>query len=350
MGKTWAYWLEELGQEQTGLVGRKCANLGEMTSLGLPVPRGFALSLDAYRDFMSLTGAVADIRQCIAAQASDFPQTDKFNSLSRRIRRIAESKTMSRDMEETILGYYAGLCRRCNCPQVAVAVRSAGPVSHPGQYETLLNISGEAALIDGIKKVWASSFNARSLAFRSQRGEALDSDPIGVAILAMVNARAAGVALTADPNTGDASRIVIEANWGLGESVVNGESTPDVYVLDKTSLAIVEKRLGPKAKCVVLGQSGVTETETGQEKATRFCLTGEETAAIARLGKKLEDHFGVPQDIEWAVDQDAKNPADSVVLLQCRPAVIAQQKSEVDQVIDLMLDRFSGGTIKGPGL
>jgi len=344
----WIFRLEELGQEHGDLVGKKCANLGEIARMGLAVPGGFALSVDAYRDFMNMTPAANEIREYFSRSGSSPDDTGQFDGLSASIRRIVESEAMPEEMKEKVIEYYRELCRKCNIPEVAVSVRSSGPVSHPGQYETYLNVSGESEVIDKIKKVWASTFNARSLAFRKQKALPLESDPIGVAVLGMVRAKAAGIIFTADPNTGDTSRMIIEANWGLGESVVSGSSTPDIYTLNKDTLEVVEKTLGPKSRYITPGEAGTTEVETSPEKSSAFCLSDEEAKAIAGLGKKLEDRFNAPQDIEWAIDQDAALP-ESIVLLQTRAEVIAQEKSHADQIVDLMLNRFSGGPGFGGG-
>jgi len=339
--KRWVFWFEELGQEHNDLVGKKCANLGEMTKIGLRVPPGFALSVEAYKDFMRMTGAIYEIQKYL----TKFGPKDlkQFNESSADIRQIVQSKAMPEEMKETIVSHYKELCRRCNTVEVAVSTRSAGSVSHPGQYETYLNVIGESDLVDKIRKVWASTFNPRSLTFRSRKGTPLESDPIGVAVLKMVNARAAGVIFTADPNTGDTTRMIIEANWGLGESVVSGESTPDVYILDKESLEIRERKLGPKSRYVTFKEVGVAGEEIPPEKRGKFCLSDEEAKEIAKLGKILENHFGVPQDAEWAIDEALPFP-ESVILLQTRAEVIAQRKSPVDQIVDLMLSRFSRGT------
>jgi pyruvate, water dikinase len=345
----WTLWLEELGQEHAKLVGRKCANLGEMTRMKLPVPAGFALSIDTYLDFMHLTAAEQEIREYLSRFSHTSLEISQLTEISLKIRQIVQSKELPGEIEDDIVKHYRGLCQNCRSTGVAVSVRSAGPVSHPGQYETYLNVTGETEVLDKIKKVWASSFNPRSLAFRKQNGMPLESDPIGVAVLKMVNARAAGVVFTADPNNGDLSRMLIEANWGLGESVVNGESTPDVFIVDKNNLEILEKRLGPKYRCVILDIKGVSEVSVPPEKSSSFCLNDEEVKAIVKLAKVLEDHFGVPQDIEWAIDQDSP-PPDNYVLLQTRPAIIAQKKTSVDQIADLMLEHFSGGAAFGSGL
>jgi pyruvate,water dikinase len=336
------FWLEELGREDHALVGRKCANLAEMMQLGLKVPQGFAVSLEAYIDFMNRTGAAGEIKECIRTSHSTGRDYRQFIELSSRIRQIVQAQEVPAEISEAVLGRYHELGLRCRASPLAVSVRSAGPVSRPGQYETSLNVSGDAAVMENLKKVWASTFNPRSLAFRSQKGLPLESDPIGIAVLKMVRAKAAGVVFTADPNTGEASRITIEANWGLGESVVGGTTAPDIYILEKGSLEIQDRILGTKSRSFVLVESGVAEVETAPGKAAAFCLSDEEVKAIATAAKKLEQHFGVAQDIEWALDEDAIS-SDNVVLLQARPEVIARTKSPVDQIVDLMLDRFSGG-------
>jgi len=341
MPERYIFWIEELGQEHCEIVGKKCGNLGEMAKIGLLVPPGFALSVEAYKDFMIQTNARREIQNYLSQLSGDIETIEQFNQASRDIRQIVESKEMPEAMKDTILSFYDGLCRRCDCV-VAVSTRSAGPMSHPGQYETYLNVKGKADLLEKIKKVWASSFNPRSLAFRKRKALPLENDPIGVAVLKMVNARAAGVVFTADPNTGDTSRMIMEANWGLGESVVSGELLPDVYVLKKDTLEILEKKLGKKSKYVTCKELGVAEEECPADLSGAFCLRDEEAKEIGKLGILLENHFGVPQDVEWAIERDLELPK-SIILLQTRPAVIARKKSPVDQVVDLMLNLYSKG-------
>ena len=341
MPERYIFWIEELGQEHCEIVGKKCGNLGEMAKIGLLVPPGFALSVEAYKDFMIQTNARREIQNYLSQVSGDIETIEQFNQASRDIRQIVESKEMPETMKDTILSFYDGLCRRCDCV-VAVSTRSAGPVSHPGQYETYLNVKGKTDLLEKIKKVWASSFNPRSLAFRKRKALPLENDPIGVAVLKMVNARAAGVIFTADPNTGDLSKMILEANWGLGESVVSGELMPDVYVLKKDTLEILEKKLGKKSKYVTCKELGVAEEECPADLSGAFCLRDEEAKEVGKLGILLENHFGVPQDVEWAIERDLELPK-SIILLQTRPAVIARKKSPVDQVVDLMLDLYSKG-------
>jgi pyruvate,water dikinase len=311
-----------------------------MAKIGLPVSPGFALSVEAYKDFLAQTNAIREIKDYLCQLSGDIEDIEQFNQVSRDIRQIAESKEMPDGMKELILSYYDQLCRKCNCADVAVSTRSAGPISHPGQYETYLNVKGKADLLEKIRKVWVSSFNPRSLAFRKRKELPLENDPIGVVVLKMVNARTAGIVFTADPNTGDTSRMIIEANWGLGESVVGGEAMPDVYVLKKESLEILEKKLGKKSRYVTCKELGVAEEDCPADLSGAFCLTDEEAKEIGKLGILLEKHFGVPQDVEWAIERDLELPK-SIIPLQTRAEVIAQKKSPVDQVVDLMLNLYS---------
>ena len=336
----WIYWFDELGQELNDFVGKKCANLGEMTCMGLRVPPGFALSLKACTDFMTLSGAEGEIKAYLDKAGPDLHRIEALNEASADLRNIVDSKEIPGEIREAIVSCYQQLCARCNTPDVAVSVRSAGAKSHPGQYETHLNVRGESEVTSKVKKVWSSAFNPRSIAARKRAGLPLHSDPIGVAVLKMVNARCAGVLFTADPNTGDHSRMIIEANWGLGESVVGGQAMPDVFIVQKDNLEIIERRLGDKGRVVKCHYQGVVEEQASEEQKCAFCLTDEEVVEIGRLGKVLEERFKVPQDVEWAVECNQACP-ESVILLQTRAGVIAQKADPVDQVINLMIGRFS---------
>ncbi len=339
MGDKWIYWFQELGREHNGLVGKKCANLGEMTKLGLAVPQGFALSLDAYKLFMDLTGAADEMSQLVSGVEGLTDKIGGLNELSRTLRQLVESKPMPSEMEEVIASYYLELCTRCGVPDVPVSTRSAGAVSRPGQYETHLNVKGTTDVMENVKRVWSSSLNPVSLAFRKQKGLPLESDPIGVAVLKMVNARAAGIIFTAEPNSGDPSRVIIEANWGLGESVVGGECMPDTYLVNRKTLTVAERRMGAKQRCVLPTDKGVIERAQEQDRSCVFCLTDEEAAEIAKVGIRLEEHFGAPQDAEWAIDSDLPFPRN-IIWLQTRNEVLAKKKEPVDQLLDMMVTSF----------
>jgi pyruvate,water dikinase len=317
MAEKWIYWFEEIGKEQNDIVGKKCANLGEMTRIGLPVPKGFALSVRAEERFLKETGAEDEIKKYLEKYGK-VDGIDAYNEVSDALRKIVDSKKIPKEMKDTIIAYYDKMCRELG-PDAPVSVRSAGTVSHPGQYETYLNVKGKADLQEKIIKVWSSIYNARTIAALAHKGEPIWKSPlIGVAVLQLVNARCAGVGFTCDPISGDPSQICIEGNWGFGESVVAGIMTPDRFVVDKKTLNIVSREVREKQTRIVSTTKGVVEEELPPDKQAMACVSDEEIKKIAELAIKLEEHWGIAQDMEWAVTDDIPAP-DNIFLLQTRP-------------------------------
>jgi len=328
----WIYRFDELGKEQNDLVGKKCANIGEMTKAGFRVPPGFALTLGAYERFMKESGVIEDVREYLKTfradpdLSSDMP---KFDKAAEDLRGILESKSLPQDMDDTIRQYYDDLCQETGMNDIPVATRSAGPASHPGQYETFLHIVGVSNVIQHIKKVWSSTFNPRSIIARARLGLPLEYDPIGVAVLKMVNARSAGVMFTLNPVNGDPSVCVIEGNWGLGESVVSGAVTPDKWVVDKVIFEILETSIANKHKEFVFYdvEGKATLVDLNDDRQDRPCLNRDEIIELVKTGKKLEKHYNIAQDMEWSIDKDLSFP-DNVFMVQCRPEQVWTRKKK----------------------
>ena len=334
-------WLHDLGKEHDELVGKKCANLGEMTRLGMQVPPGFAIGADAYRRYMEETGVGDRIAKYFASLGDDLRRS--FSSqieASRCARELVRSAPMPAELGDEIERSYEGLCARCGIADVPVAVRSSGAVSMPGQMETYLHVRGGDAVKRRVKDVWESAFNTRAIAFRLERGMPVDRAPIGVGILQMVNAKSAGVALTLDPLTGETDRVVIEGSWGLGESVVSGELTPDHFVVTKDGAAI-ERRVQRKTRWVVPAGGGTANADLPPELQDAPCLGDDEIRELARVAVSVERHFGGPQDLEWVVDRDLPFP-QNVFWVQARPAKYTPKtkSAEIDYLIDQMVRLF----------
>jgi len=328
------YWMRGLDKSYLNVVGKKCANLAEMRNKGLPAPPGFAVSVFGYERFMSETG----IGQKINGYLQQNYGTDKLKKASEAeaasaaIRKMIEDTPMPEDMEREIIGSYTALCRDMGREDIEVAVRSSGAISMPGQFETYLYVRGVHEVVKHVIRCWSSTFTPRAIMFRAEKGLNVGIWPIGVAVIKMVNAKASGVMFTLNPVTGDRSKITIEANWGLGESVVSGRIEPDRFKINKITLEIEEKRLGRKEEEYIYdsGKRVVEFREVSPERRSEFCLTDEEIIKLVNLGKQAEKLFGgEPQDIEWAIDKDLP-PGENTLLLQSRPETIWASKQKKD--------------------
>lgn len=332
------YWLDELNQAFSDLVGKKCANLGEMTGLGLKVPPGFAVSIDAYEQYMQRTDLGERVADYFAEQGTSLDKDlAKQMEASKAVQEMFRNTPMPADLDKEIAAYYQTLCEKSGNEDLAVAVRSSGAISMPGQMETYLNVTGAQDVVRKIIAVWASSFNNRAIAFRLERELPIDKAPIGVAVLRMVDARSAGIVLTLVPTTGALDKVVIEGNWGLGESVVSGEVNPDSFTVDKDTLAI-EKKLSTKTHYVIRAGEGTVMVDVPPEKQALPCLNDDEILEITRIAKQTESHFGVPQDMEWVVDDKLPFP-ENIIWVQTRPAKSAAQ--DEDEEIDYLLDQMA---------
>jgi len=336
------YWFEEIGREHNDRVGKKCANLGEMTRMGLAVPPGFAISIEMYRAFIRESGAAEEMSRYVEGVGDVKGKgVGVFDEMSGDLRTMIEGKGMPEGIKNEILSYYEELCQRLDISEVAVSVRSAGTESRPGMFETYLNVRGGNDLLEKVKKVWASAYTTRAIAFRVNKGFSILGDELGVAIPKMVNARASGIGFTVNPVDGDGSKIIIEANWGLGEGVVSGAESVDGFVVDKASLEILTRSIGAKTRCVVNKERGAEWDDVLLEKQRVACLSDEEIQEVAKLARSLEERLGCAQDMEWAIDDDIQFP-NNIFLLQTRPAKVQVKKpvSTTDRIIDLIAKRY----------
>ena len=355
-------WFEELGKEDIPLVGGKNANLGEMLKAGIPVPPGFAITAHAYKRFIEETGIAEQIYKIIEETVTDPNDPKQYEEASKRIRSLIESTPMPDYLAEAIKQAYRELCNRTNIVNISVAVRSSATAedlpdaSFAGQQETYLNVTGEDKLLEKTVKCWSSLFTPRAIFYRTQKGFRHEDVLISVGVQKMVNAKAAGVMFTINPVTGDRNQIVIEANWGLGESVVSGAVTPDYYAVDKNTMKIIEKKIAKKTvEYVKNPETGETiHAEVPPERQEIPCLTDEEILRLAELGKKIEEHYGKAQDIEWAIDRDLPFP-ENVFIVQSRPetvwslmtkAEVKAEKAEVAAPIELKVVTKGIGTGK----
>ncbi len=338
------YWFDELGKEHNDIVGKKSANLGEMVRMGLAVPPGFAVPIDMYRKFIKETGAEGEMSSYI----KKFDETkgaglQVFEEMSEKLRSVIEAKEILPSARECITSYYTELCHKTGIENVAVSIRSAGTESRPGMFETYLNVRGIEELLEKVKKVWSSAFTPRAIAFRINKGLPILGDELGVAVQKMVNARASGIAFTVNPVDGDASKITIEANWGLGEGVVSGAESVDTFQVEKNFLEIAAKHTGNKKRGVFYTEAGADWADVPAEKRCTPCLLDEEAVEIARVAKSVEETLASPQDMEWVIDQDIDFPRN-IFWVQTRPAKVAARKVESasSHIAELIAKKYQG--------
>jgi pyruvate,water dikinase len=333
-------WFEDLGRADIALVGGKNASLGEMVrhlgARGVAVPPGFATAAQAFWhfiDFNQLRDVIATALQDLEAGRTPLPEAGQT------IRRAILRGEWPKDTAASISGVYKELCRRVGKPDAAVAVRSSATAedlpdaSFAGQQETFLNIRGEAALLEACRRCFASLFTDRAISYRQTKGFDHLKVALSVGVQTMVRSDvgSAGVMFTIDTETGFDKIVVIDAAWGLGETVVQGTVDPDEYQVfkpllsDPSLMPIVEKRLGVKAQKMVYAREGERTTRTvPTSKAERaaFVLSDQDILTLGRWGCVIEEHYGCPMDIEWA--KDGEN--GGLFIVQARPETVQSRK------------------------
>ncbi|MCY1676097.1 PEP-utilizing enzyme [Pseudarthrobacter sp. SL88] len=318
-------------------VGGKAANLGELLSAGLPVPEGFCLTTEAYRLVTGIPDAVnpelaavqAALRMAqggpgqpdsaapeataLGIPAPDIPALD-IPALAAKARAAVVSAPLPPEVSAAVERAYGQMG-----PDVPVAVRSSATAedlpfaSFAGQQDTYLNVVGAVAVLEAVRNCWASLWTDRATTYRASLGIDPAEVALAVVVQRMVDVETAGVLFTANPVSGRRNEAVIDASPGLGEAVVSGAVNPDHFVVDPAAGRVVERRQGDKKIAVLAVPGGGTHTVAAADHAG-FCLTDRQAADLARLGLKAEQHFGAPQDLEWAISRGG-----ALWLTQSRP-------------------------------
>jgi rifampicin phosphotransferase len=295
------------------LAGGKGASLARLAAAGLPVPAGFHVTTAAYGRFVAENGLQHLIVAAAAAAVADNPAT--LEQAARRIEDLFARASMPAEIVESIQQSYAAL----GAGDLAVAVRSSATaedlpeLSFAGQQETYLNICGAASVLAAVQRCWASLWTARAIGYRARHGIAPDDVGLAVVVQELVPADAAGVLFTANPLTGARDQLVINAAWGLGEAIVGGQVTPDTLVVDRTTAAVIEQQISRKEQMTVRTAEGTREQPVPAEQRDRAVLSPAQATELARLGLRIEQLYGQPMDIEWAVH------GERMSIVQARP-------------------------------
>ena len=320
-------WLSECDKTSLPQVGGKNANLGEMIKMGLPVPEGFAVTVDAYQEALRQGGIEDEIYGTLSGL--DPMDLEALELAGQKARELVIAAGMPPEIKAHITEYYEALAKKYNAADLPVAVRSSATAedlptaSFAGQQDTYLWIKGSDEVITSVVRCWASLFTDRAIFYRVMKGFAHDKVLISVGIQKMVNAKAAGVLFTLNPVDGDESKIAIEGTWGLGEAIVSGVVTPDSWFLDKDELKVIDKRASVKTveHIVDLETGKVVAKDIPPQRQSAFCLSDEEPIELAKIAKGIEQHYGIAQDMEWAIDNELPFP-QSIFILQTRPETV----------------------------
>ncbi len=307
-------------------VGGKGLSLAKMINAGLPVPGGFHITTEAYRQFVAANGLQAKIQTALSD--ADLSQPATLETASASIGRCFAESRIPEDVETAIREAYATLDNRQSIIEnrqssivnrKSVAVRSSATaedlpeMSFAGQQETYLNIRGEGALLEAVKKCWASLWTARAIAYRIKNNIDQNTVALAVVVQEMVNAEAAGILFTANPISGRRDEMVINAAWGLGEAIVGGLVSPDTIVADKATGKVKTVEIAEKTVITVLTESGTEEKPLEEARRKSGVLNEAQVAELAALARKIEDFYGSLQDIEWC------HANDHFYIVQARP-------------------------------
>jgi len=315
-------WLEEIRKEDIISVGGKGASLGEMASIGLPVPKAFVVTAQAFRRFLVETG----LEQKIFASYQNLNVED--NEALEKAAEGAKTMVLKAKMPAAIRDDIKKAYKKMADADLIVAVRSSATAedlpdaSFAGQQETYLNIRGEAALLDSVQKCWASLYGARAIYYRAKQGFDDHTVNIAVVVQQLVHSEKAGVMFTSHPITGEPKSIV-EGSWGLGEAVVSGTVSPDNYVFDQKSEKVVDTFIAnKKVEIIADGNHGTKVVDVVGARQDAQVLSEAEVAKLAMYGKIAEDHYGIPQDVEWGI------VGGTFYILQSRPITTIGNRKE----------------------
>jgi pyruvate,water dikinase len=353
-------WLGEEAAGDAKLVGGKAAGLSGMIKAGIPVPPGFIVTTEAYKQFVLETGIAGYIKY-VLEEVVVSGKPSEYEKASELIRSKFARTPMPHRIVSEIVEAYRRLAELSGVEEPLVAVRSSATVedlpeaSFAGQQETYLNVKGADSVVEMVKRAWSSLWTARALSYRDSLNVDHEAALMAVIVQKMVNSRSSGVAFTIHPVTGEEDKVVIEAIWGLGEYIVGGKVTPDRFVISKSNLEILEKRVSEKRKALFYDPRSSSNVEVevpaGDEdvknlhlkypeiaelivkhgvRADRQALNDDEVRLLAGLALKVESYFGKPMDVEWAIDADIPGP-NNIFLVQARPETVWSKRKAVEK-------------------
>ena len=329
-------WFKDLNKDSIATAGGKGANLAEMINAGLPVPNGFAVTAQTYKEFIERTGIKDKIQDKLKDLNVD--DTATLQRVAKEVQKIIIDTEILEEMKEEIIDNYELLGAEneahdlIEAKEVFVAVRSSATAedlpeaSFAGQQATYLNVKGKAKVMTAVRACWASLFTARAIYYRTKNKFEHDKVLISAIVQKMVNSDKAGIMFTINPSTNQEDEIVIEAVYGLGESIVSGSVNPDTYIVDKNTKEIKSMKVKKQEWGLFRNEQGENEKQDiPDNEQGRQIIPDSEIKELARLGRRIEEHYQKPMDIEWAIEKD------QVLIVQARAVTTFHKEEKVEE-------------------
>ncbi|OGI14837.1 hypothetical protein A3K63_03955 [Candidatus Micrarchaeota archaeon RBG_16_49_10] len=325
---------KDISKDDIPTVGGKCANLGEMTRIGLPVPKGFSVTAQCFRDF--LKRAVLDKKIFGILAKTDVNNPNQLEENTKGIRKMIMKAKVPLDIKSDIFSAYDSLFKKNLLNYERVIARSSATAedlpdaSFAGQQISVYNIRNKKELLEAVKGCWASLYTARSTFYRENKGFKHEKVLIAVAVQKHLVSDKAGVGFTIHPATGNKEQVMIEGSWGQGDMVVSGSVTPDTFVLDKRNGKMVERHISSKEKMEIFDEKkgGLKKVMVPPKKQKIPAVSDDELKQLFELALKLEKHYRHPQDFEWAIE------GGKVYLVQTRAVTVVYEKEKGDETLN----------------
>jgi pyruvate,water dikinase len=319
-------WVDEIAPERAvGVCGAKMGRLAELLQAGVSLPKGFTVTVEAYRRHWAQAGLDEVVDGVLGGLGPEAGPAE-VEAAARSVRAELTSRKIGADLAALIGDAYEELSSRCFEINVPTAVRSSaigedsGTASFAGIFDTYLGVSGPDQVLQAVRQCWASLFNARAVAYRTRAGTHHRDMPMAVGVIELIHARASGVAFSAHPVTGKTDRIVIETNWGWGEAVVQGLVTPDHVEVGKADGRVLKYQVAAKnvVSAFDYAVGRVVETVMPARLVDRRVLDDEQIAAVVDAVLAVERYYGYPVDVEWVLDRHRRE-GEPVCVVQARP-------------------------------
>lgn len=315
---------KDIDREDVELVGGKGANLGEMTRADFPVPGGFCVTAPVYRKIIKYNNLDGKIKEIL--KPLDVHDSRKLRKAADKIKRLIERADVPNEIIKAIISQYENLKKGERHPLVAVRSSATAEdlpeASFAGQQATFLNVQGEAELMQAVRKAWASLFEPRAIFYRETKGFDHFKVALAVPVQLMIQSEVSGIMFTINPINNDKRRVMIEAVWGLGETAVQGKTTPDRYQVDRGSKRLYSLVVNRQEEQLIRKGKQTKDVPVPKDKQEKQKLTESQIIKLAEIGMKIQSHYRYPQDVEWAMEND------ELFILQTRPITTIDKAKE----------------------